>query len=187
MTDEVARARAKWAYRGARRPAFAEPAESGRESVWDFPRPPRVEAVAVAMRVEYAGTVIAATQRGLRVLETAGAPTYYFPPSDVELGRLEAVGPISLCEWKGAATNYALADHPLADCSLADLGAVAWSYYEPFAEYVMIAGWFAFHPSALACFLNDERVSPQPGGYYGGWVSADLAGPIKGGPGTEHW
>ena len=65
---------------------------------------------AVALRVEHAGAVIAATQRGLRVLETAGAPTYYFPPSDVEVGRLEAVGPTSLCEWKGAATNYALAD-----------------------------------------------------------------------------
>ncbi|TNF87565.1 MAG: DUF427 domain-containing protein, partial [Gammaproteobacteria bacterium] len=86
----------------------------------------------------------------------------------------------SICEWKGVATSFALAEHPFER-------AVAWCYQETFPEFADIQGWYAFYPSRLACYVGDELVSPQPGGYYGGWVTRDLKGPIKGEPGSGHW
>lgn len=173
----VLAARRKWHYRGASRPAFAEPVGPGEESVWDFPRPPRVEAVSVPITVRAGSSVLAHTLRGRRVLETAGAPTYYFPPEDVARERLIRLGGSTLCEWKGLARGFALgSDLP-----------VAWCYEETFAEFEEIRGWFSFYPGRVDCLHGEVQVVAQPGGYYGGWVTPGLRGPIKGAPGTEHW
>ena len=177
LTPAIAAAREQWRYRGQVRPAFAEDPAPGQVSVWDFPRPPRLEAAPAALAVYAGDTLIARTTRGRRVLETAGAPTYYFPPEYVERGGLRDLERPSLCEWKGLARNFAWGD----------LAPAAWCYERTFEEFTAIAGWFAFYPARLSCFVGDEAVAPQPGGYYGGWVTADLAGPIKGAPGSGDW
>jgi uncharacterized protein (DUF427 family) len=186
LTPAVRQARSKWRYRGGERPVFADACGPKDESVWDFPRPPRIEAVAAALRVVCGQQVLAASSRALRVLETAGAPTYYFPPEDVETSLLVDLADQSLCEWKGLATSFRVRDQP--DGS----PAAGWRYDLTFPEFVSIQGWFSFYPGVLACFISDDRgideqVRPQPGGYYGGWVTARLKGPIKGEPGSEAW
>jgi len=179
-TPDIIAAREKWAYRGQKRPPFAEPPGPGQRSVWDFPRPPKLEAVPHPLRVLYQGTIIGESRRGKRVLETAGAPTYYLPPEDVLASMLTEQTRASVCEWKGVATSFTLADDPRQ-------GPVAWCYRETFPEFASIAGWYAFYPDRLSCHVGEEQVTPQPGGYYGGWVTRDLAGPIKGAPGSGHW
>jgi uncharacterized protein (DUF427 family) len=180
LTPAIAAARSQWRYRGDTRPPFAEEAVAGELSVWDFPRPPRLEPVADELSVFYQETELARTVRGMRVLETAGAPTYYFPPEDVQEALLRELNQPSLCEWKGVATSFALQEGPNGR-------AVAWCYRQTFPEFLAIRGWYAFYPIRLACFVGCERVAPQPGGYYGGWVTGDLRGPIKGDPGTGSW
>lgn len=128
------------------------------------------------MTVRSGGKIIAETERGRRVLETAGAPTYYFPPEDV-LEPVLADGARSICEWKGVAESL----------SVAGIAGIGWRYVEMFPEFQTLHRWIAFYPSVVDCYLGDEHITPQPGGYYGGWVSADLAGPIKGGPGSSGW
>jgi uncharacterized protein (DUF427 family) len=182
LTAAVARARDRWRYRGNERPSFAEPCGVGEESVWDFPRPPRIEPVPQPLRVLLHGPeqqTLAASERCVRVVETAGAPTYYFPPDDVAAALLIDLPGRTLCEWKGLATSFVLRD--------GGNDPVGWRYTVTFAEFVAIRGWYAFYPGALTCYIDDEQVQPQPGGYYGGWVSANLKGPIKGAPGSEHW
>jgi uncharacterized protein (DUF427 family) len=176
----IVAAREKWAYRGQERPPFAEPVGPGELSVWDFPRPPLLEPVPETLRVLRAEIEVAHTVAGSRVLETAGAPTYYFPPADVRQELLVPLEATSICEWKGIAASFALVDDP-------SRMPVAWSYVETFEEFSEIQGWFAFYPGRLSCYLGLELVAPQPGGYYGGWVTKDLKGPIKGEAGTGHW
>ncbi|MEQ8857125.1 MAG: DUF427 domain-containing protein [Pseudomonadales bacterium] len=177
LTPRVAAARDHWRWRGQARPPFTDTPGSGQISVWDFPRPPRLEPVAVCLSVRGGDTLLARTERGCRVLETAGAPTYYFPPEDVAVDALRVTAGRSLCEWKGVAQSYAWAD----------VDPAAWCYPQTFAEFTAIRGWFAFYPGVLDCRVGDERASAQPGGYYGGWVTADLCGPIKGEPGSGAW
>jgi uncharacterized protein (DUF427 family) len=158
----------------------------GQESVWDFPRPPRVEDVAARVRVVFGGVTIADSARAIRVLETAGAPCYYLPPSDCKLDALQRTSTWTICEWKGIAFAY---DVSAGGRTVKD---GAWSYPEPLTDlgmgYERIAGYFAFYASKMdACFIGDEQVTPQPGGYYGGWVTANLTGPIKGEPGGDNW
>jgi len=158
----------------------------GQESVWDFPRPPRVEPVAELVRVVFGGVTIARSSRALRVVETAGAPCYYVPPADCVLGALQKTARWTICEWKGVAYSY---DVAAGKASVRD---GAWSYPEPLVDlgmgYERIAGYFAFYAAKMdGCYVGDERVAPQPGGYYGGWVTSQLTGPIKGLPGTENW
>jgi uncharacterized protein (DUF427 family) len=158
----------------------------GQESVWDFPRPPRVEDVAVRVRVVFAGVTVADSMRAVRVLETAGAPCYYLPPGDCLPGALERTSNWTICEWKGIAFSYDVT----AGGSTARGG--AWSYPEPLTDlgmgYERIAGFFGFYAGKMdACYLGDEVVKPQPGGYYGGWVASNLTGPIKGEPGSGNW
>lgn len=132
--------------------------------------------------VEHAGEVIARTVRGRRVVETAGAPVYYFPPEDVRTDLLEESGRTSFCEWKGRARYWTLV---LRGCRVAD---VAWSYPRPMDDFESIAGWSAFYAGKVdSARVGDLKAEPQPGGFYGGWVTPDLAGPIKGGPGTGGW
>jgi uncharacterized protein (DUF427 family) len=155
----------------------------GQESVWDYPRPPRVEAVAERLRVVVDGETVAETSRGMRVLETAGAPVYYFPPEDVRRDRLVASPHRSFCEWKGEATYHSY-DGP-GGRRIED---VAWSYPNPSPGYEAIGDYLAFYAGRVdEAWVGDERATPQPGGFYGGWVTSRIVGPIKGEPGSDGW
>lgn len=160
------------------------PAPNGRryESVWDYPRPPRVEACDRAVRVEHGGDVIAESERAVRVLETSGAPTIYVPLEDVREDLVRPSSGTTVCEWKGTASYHDVVagDEPAA--------AAAWSYPDPKGPFEALAGYVSFYPGRVdACYLDDERVEPQPGGFYGGWVTAEIVGPIKGEPGSAGW
>ena len=154
----------------------------GQLSVWNFPRPPRVELVDQPVRVEFAGVVVAASTAALRVCETASPPTYYIPPADVVMAYLQPAAGESLCEWKGAARYW--------DVVVGQQRAerAAWSYPEPTPAFAAIHGFLAFYAGKLsACYVGEEKVRPQEGEFYGGWITADLAGPFKGAPGTLDW
>jgi uncharacterized protein (DUF427 family) len=153
------------------------------ESVWDYPRPPAVEPSTRRARVVHGDVVIADSERALRVLETSQPPAVYFPPDDVRMDLLEPHGRRTLCEWKGQAHYWSVA---VPEAATAE--AAAWSYPSPVAAYAALRDFVAFYPQRLdACFLDEERVQANEGGFYGGWVTADIAGPFKGGPGTAGW
>ncbi len=159
------------------------PPGPGQESVWDYPRPPRVEAVPERLRVIVDGQVLADTTHGFRVLETAGAPVYYFPSGDVRLERLQPSPHTSVCEWKGDAEyrRYVGADGRVIDN-------VAWSYPDPKPGYEAIRDHLAFYGGRVdEAWVGDERATPQPGHFYGGWVTSRIVGPIKGEPGSSDW
>ena len=170
-----------------RRHPEPEPAEGiaangrARVSVWEYPRPPRIEAEDRRVTVSLGAEEIAVSERALRILETAGAPTVYIPPEDVRSGALRPTAGSSYCEWKGAASYFDV------DAGGALASRAAWSYPEPNAAFAEIAGWVSFYPALVDCRLGDEVVRPQPGGFYGGWVTAEITGPIKGGPGSAGW
>ena len=156
----------------------------GQESVWDYPRPPRVALISKPGKVLLNGHVIAESDRLLKVMETASPPTYYFPPDDVDLARLEESARRTFCEWKGEASYW----HVSADG--VRMEHAAWSYPNPLedsGECAQVRGHFAFYPSGLECFLGDDRIDPQEGGFYGGWITPDITGPFKGAPGTRGW
>ena len=153
----------------------------GPESVWDYPRPPRLERVPERLRIELGGSVIADTQEGWRVLETSHPPVYYLPREVFACEVVPYPGG-SFCEWKGMARYWSLR----AGGTLAEN--VAWSYPNPSAGFVPITDHLAVYAGRVgACFVGDERATPQPGGFYGGWITANLKGPFKGGPGSQGW
>jgi len=154
------------------------------ESVWDYPRPPRVEPVAKHIRVVLGGTVIADTRNAHRVLETSHPPVYYVPLGDVTPGALVASGGHgSVCEWKGPASYY---DVIGGDGRRVERG--AWTYRSPTPGFEAIRDAVAFFPGPMdECTIGGERALPQPGGFYGGWITSDLSGPFKGDPGTSGW
>ncbi|HEV2123072.1 MAG TPA: DUF427 domain-containing protein [Chloroflexota bacterium] len=163
------------------RPPRSEPAP-GHESVWDYPRPPRVEDTRKRLQVIFQGVTIADTRRGKRVIETSGAPVYYFPPEDVQFDCLAQTERATHCEWKGRAVYYTV--------QMGERNApnAAWSYPDPAAGYEAIAVYLGFYPSLMdRCLVDGEPARPQPGGFYGGWVTDDIVGPFKGAPGSEHW
>jgi uncharacterized protein (DUF427 family) len=172
-TPDVLRRRAAWRYRGGDRPPFATPPSAGQESVWDYPRPPRIVPDVRHVVVRDGDAIVADSTRASRVLETAGAPTFYLPRDDVRLERLAPGRSRSVCEWKGTAYGLDLVGGPRD---------VAWTYPRTFPEFAPIEGWIAFYPGRIACFVDGERVRPQPGGYYGGWVTDEIVGPMKGEP-----
>jgi uncharacterized protein (DUF427 family) len=150
--------------------------------VWDYPRPPRIEPVARRVRVVFAGETVAESRRALRLCETASPPTVYLPPEDVRTDLLRESPRHTFCEWKGAARYYTLR---VGDRESRD---AAWSYPEPHAPFEALRGWIAFYPGRVdACWMDDERVRPQPGAFYGGWITRGIKGPFKGEPGTEGW
>jgi uncharacterized protein (DUF427 family) len=169
-----------WKYTGSERPAFAEEPQPGQESVWDYPRPPALVTCSNDILVGDAGQPVAHTTQALRVLETASPPTYYLPSAAVDWNLLEQLDQQSWCEWKGRATYWGLAADPTA-------GAVGWTYQEPHQSFAAIDGHISFYPARIACYIDGERVTPQAGGFYGGWITSNLAGPMKGEPGTGHW
>lgn len=163
------------------RPPRVEPGP-GQESAWDYPRPPSVEPVRRILRVEFGGLSVAETIAGLRVVETASPPTYYFPPSDVATEFLEPCRLATICEWKGLASHWTIrvGDHAAEEA--------AWSYPDPRPGYEGIRGYLAFYARKVdVCTVGSEKVVPQEGSFYGGWITSDVVGPFKGGPGTEAW
>jgi uncharacterized protein (DUF427 family) len=151
------------------------------ESVLDYPRPPRLEPVACRIKITLAGEIIADTTKALRVLETHHAPTFYLPPGDISAELCET-SDRSFCEWKGAAQYFdIISGHHSARRA-------AWSYPSPTRAFQPLAGYVAFYAGAMeACFVDGVRATPQPGAFYGGWVTPNLIGIPKGAPGTEHW
>jgi uncharacterized protein (DUF427 family) len=158
------------------------PPGPGQESVWDYPRPPRVERCARRIRVEFAGEVVADTRRAWRVLETSHPPVYYVPLEDVRMDRLERASGGSYCEWKGRAVYFDV----VAGGRRAERA--AWAYPSPVAAFRDVKDCLAFYPAAMdACWVDGEQARPQPGGFYGGWVTDDVVGPFKGEPGSWGW
>ena len=154
----------------------------GQESVWDYPRPPRVEPVSERIRVVVGGITIADSTAAQRVLETAGAPVYYVPPADVRTDLLKRSEHQTVCEFKGPATYFSLV---LPGRTIANIG---WAYLAPSPGYEAIAGHVAFYAWAVdEAWVGEERAIPQAGRFYGGWVTSRVVGPFKGGPGTFGW
>ncbi len=154
----------------------------GQESVWDYPRPPRVEDSAQHVQVVFNGVVIADTRLARRVLETSHPPVYYIPPEDVRMEYLTTTPRTTFCEFKGAASYYSVS---VGDKTAAN---AAWSYPRPRAGYTSIAGYVAFYPGRMdACIVDGELVQAQRGDFYGGWITSNIVGPFKGGPGTMGW
>jgi len=182
LPDWARRARVGWRWTGAGRPPFADAPRPGQESVWDYPRPPRLDPVERHVLVQLGGCVIADTRAAVRALETAHPPTYYIPRADVRSNCLVPEPGTSLCEWKGAASYWTVRND---EGVVAERG--AWSYEDPFPEFEAIRGHVSFYPARFECFVDGERVLPQPGGFYAGWVTSDVAGPFKGGAGSAGW
>lgn len=154
----------------------------GQESVWDYPRPPRAEPSSREIRVVLGGIVVAATDRAVKVMETSHPPVYYIPAEDVTPGCLDPSSRSTVCEFKGRAIYYNV--HGGGQ----ERKNAAWSYPEPFEPYGLIAGHVAFYPGLMdECTVDGERVTAQPGDFYGGWVTSEIVGPFKGGPGTLGW
>lgn len=156
--------------------------KSGQESVWYYPRPPRLEPTAARIRIVLAGVVVADTTAALRVLETSHPPTYYLPPGDIAMDLLMPTANGSFCEWKGRASYFSVT---VGDRTLTD---VAWTYRDPTHPFEALADHVAFYAAPMdEATVDGEDVEPQPGGFYGGWVTPSVVGPFKGIPGSSGW
>ncbi|MDB9541008.1 DUF427 domain-containing protein [Anabaenopsis tanganyikae CS-531] len=158
------------------------PPKPGQESVWDYPRPAVLQDTDKHLKVICGGIILADTRRGKRVLETSHPPTYYFPPEDIKLEHLIETPKKNLCEWKGAYQYY--------DISIGNqyIHYAAWRYFDPTPNFLPIREYYGFIAALMdACYVNDELVVPQSGDFYGGWITADIVGPFKGGAGTWGW
>ena len=159
-----------------------DPVGPGQESVWDYPRPPRLEPVGKRIEIGFNGAPIAATTAAYRVLETSHPPVYYLPPSDIAMDYVVPVAGGSWCEWKGSAVYFSL---EVGERRAENAG---WAYPNPTATFAAIAGYIAFYAAPMDyCRIDGEQVTPQPGGFYGGWITCDLVGPFKGEPGSWGW
>lgn len=164
-----------------RHPRAIEPGP-GQESVWDYPRPPRLERTLKRIVIRFGGETIADTNAAYRVLETSHPPTYYLPPADIRMERLRPAHGSSLCEWKGAARYF---DVVVGERVTQQ---AAWSYPRPTQPFEAIRDYLAFYPALMdECTVDGELVTPQPGGFYGGWVTSNVVGPFKGVPGSFGW
>ena len=151
------------------------------ESVWDYPRPPAIQADDRLIRVSHGQQAIAGSTRALRVLETSHPPVFYIPRPDVKMSLLtESSRRRTFCEFKGQAVYWDLA-------GVHRVRSVAWSYPDPSSGYEAIADYLAFYPSKLHCCVDGEQVVAQEGDFYGGWITSEIRGPFKGGPGTRGW
>ncbi len=153
------------------------------ENVWEYPRPPALVPCERRVRIELGGVVIADSAAALRVLETSHPPTIYVPPADIAAGALRPVSRRgSFCEWKGNAHYLDVVGGERVEPE------AAWAYAAPVTRYAALVDHVSFYPSRMdACWLDDERVQSQEGDFYGGWITVDLSGPFKGGPGTLGW
>lgn len=145
-----------------------------RESVWDYPRPPAVEPSSSRVRVEFAGVTVADSTRSIRILETSHPPAYYLPLEDIDVSVLQPRRRTTFCEFKGNAYYY--------DIVVGDriARAAAWFYPSPANGYEQIKDYVAFYPGKMdRCRVDDDPVEPQPGSFYGGWITPEIAGPFK--------
>ncbi|MCB0124295.1 MAG: DUF427 domain-containing protein [Caldilineaceae bacterium] len=158
------------------------PPGPGQESVWAYPRPPRLEKSDKQIQVIFNGVAIADTRNAYRVLETSHPPVYYLPPTDIEMQYLIGTTRTTFCEWKGAGAYYTVR------VDGKEAANAAWYYPTPTASFAPIRNYVAFYPGMMdACYVDGERVQPQPDGFYGGWITSDIVGPFKGEPGTMGW
>jgi uncharacterized protein (DUF427 family) len=158
------------------------PPQPGQESVWDYPRPPRLEDSTKHIQIVFNGVVIADTHRAKRVLETSHPPVYYIPPEDLKSEYFMPTPRSTFCEWKGNAAYYTV--------TVGDQRAenVAWYYPDPTPAFAGIKDYVAVYPSRMeACYVDGELVQAQPGDFYGGWITQDIVGPFKGSTGTWGW
>ena len=163
------------------RPKPIEPAP-GQESVWNYPRPPRLEPCTKSIQIIFNGVAIAETNHSYRVLETSHPPVYYLPPDAIQQKYLQPVPGQSFCEWKGLANYYSVVVGEKV------LPKVAWYYSQPTDTFAEIKNYVAFYAAPMdACYIDGEKVIPQPGGFYGGWITQDIVGPFKGEPGSFGW
>lgn len=174
-------ARARWRWRGRGRPPFAVVPGPDQYSVWDYPRPPCLAPETREVVIRWGDVEVARTRRAIRVLETSHPPSFYLPWDDVARRFLQPAAGTSSCEWKGPASYWTLVDGGRR------LSRVGWSYPRPLAGAEALAHCVAFYPQDLACRVGDAIVRPQPGGFYGGWITPELTGPFKGEPGSEGW
>lgn len=154
----------------------------GQESVWDYPRPPRLEDTTKPIVVVFNGVTIANTHQAKRVLETSHPPVYYIPPADIEMQYLTPMPRSSYCEWKGESGYYTIT---VGDRQVQN---AAWFYPHPTPNFLPIKDYVAFYAHLMdACTVGGEVVQPQPGNFYGGWITQNIVGPFKGEPGTWGW
>lgn len=154
----------------------------GQESVWDYPRPPRLEDSSKHIQIFFNGVAIADTHRAKRVLETSHPPVYYIPPEDIQAEYFTPTARHTFCEWKGQASYYTI--------TVGDQTAeqAAWFYPQPTDRFADLKDYVAVYPSRMeACYVDGEKVQAQPGDFYGGWITSDVVGPFKGGSGTWGW
>jgi uncharacterized protein (DUF427 family) len=156
--------------------------KKGQESVWDYPRPPRMEDCLSTIRIIFSNEIIAETKSAKRILETSHPPVYYIPPEDIKMEYLIPASGKSWCEWKGVARYYSIKARDEA------VEKAAWYYPEPTMPFISLKNYVAFYAGPMdACFVNGEKVAPQPGGFYGGWITKNIVGPFKGDLGTMFW
>ncbi len=165
-----------------RRHPTPHPIQPGQESVWDYPRPPLLQKTAKSIQVYFNGICIVDTQNAYRVLETSHPPSYYLPPADIKMAHFQPVAGRSICEWKGQAQYYTI----VVGKKIAER--VAWAYPTPTADFAEIKDYIALYPAPMdKCVVDGELVQPQPGEFYGGWITSDVVGPFKGAAGSWGW
>ncbi|OOB90672.1 DUF427 domain-containing protein [Rathayibacter sp. VKM Ac-2630] len=158
------------------------PPAEGQEFVWDYPRPPRVEPSSEHVVVRLGGVVVAETRTSFRVLETSHPPVYYLPRSAFADGALEPAPGRSVCEFKGAASYVSVRGGG------ATAESAGWTYPDPMAGFEELQDTVAVYPGRMdSCTVDGETVQPQPGDFYGGWITSRVVGPFKGAPGTMFW
>lgn len=163
------------------KPQYIKP-KTGQESVWDYPRPPKVEATGKRIRIIFNGVTIADTERALRVLETSHPPSYYIPQENIKMEYFTAIPRKTFCEFKGTASYWTMRVNGKEAVS------AAWSYASPSKGFEAIKDHLAFYPGKMdACYVDEEKVIPQAGDFYGGWITSDIVGPFKGERGTHGW
>ena len=156
--------------------------EEGQESVWDYPRPPRVEPSDKHIRIIFNGEAIVDTTNAYRVLETSHPPSYYIPQEDIKMEYFRKTSRRTVCEWKGAASYWSI------EVGGKIIENAAWMYPTPNKGHEAIKDHLSFYPSKMdACYVDNEQVQAQAGDFYGGWITSDIVGPFKGGVGTLGW
>ncbi len=159
-----------------------DPVQPGQESVWSYPRPPVAQPTDAQVRIEHRGRIVADTRAAIRTLETSHPPSYYIPRDDIAPDTLRRADGSSFCEWKGIATYW---DVVIGDLVLPRVG---WSYANPSATFSALRDHVAFYAGPFdRCSVDGDRVTPQPGDFYGGWITSHVAGPFKGVPGSRWW
>ncbi len=153
-----------------------------KESVWDYPRPPRVEPFPGLIEIVHKGYILAKSNDSFRVLETSHPPVFYIPPENIMMDLLQKTSRTSMCEFKGMAVYFNLVTEN------DQISSIAWCYENPRSGFESIKDCLAFYPSKVeACYVDGEKVKAQEGDFYGGWITSNLEGPFKGGPGTWGW